>query len=100
MVPHLFAEDERTGQVVVIVFQRFLNTFANCLECSKVNDRIDVRVFIEYLFNTLFIQQIDLIESEILAGDFADFVEDLGLGVEKLSIMTTSSPAPSSSTQV
>ena len=67
VLPHLLAEDDGAGQVVVIVFQRFLDTLTNRLESGEVDNRVDIGVFVKNFFYALFVQQVDLIEFEILA---------------------------------
>ena len=80
---HQLTEDEGAGDVVVVVAERLGDAFADRLEAREMDDRVDLGLGKD-LFKTLAVEEVDLVEFEVLAGDLADAVEGLGLGVDKV----------------
>ena len=80
---HHFAEQEGAGQVVVVVPQGDFAGFADRFQSGKMDHRVDL-VFGEDPVDPFPVEQVDLIEPEILPGDFADAVEHFRLGIDKI----------------
>ena len=83
MLLHALAEHQGAGDIIVVVFQRFMHRFAYRFESGKVDDGINLLFFKDAVDGRL-VQQVCLIKNRANAGDFFDAVEDLRLGVGKV----------------
>ncbi|CDA78658.1 uncharacterized protein BN558_02070 [Clostridium sp. CAG:242] len=70
---HALAEHQGAGDVVVVVFQRLLNRFTNCLESCKVDNSFDVLFFKDFI-DCRFVQKVCLIKDWTDSGDFFNAV--------------------------
>ena len=83
MVAHFLGQNEEAAQVVVVVLEGLLNALAHGLQAREVDDGVD-GMLVEQLLHGRAVAQVGLAEGEVLAGDAADAVQCLGLGVDEI----------------
>ena len=66
MFKHALDETNRATDIVLIVSHRLADTFTNCLEASKVNNRLDRTVSCEHIIQTVLIADIKLLKDDHL----------------------------------
>ena len=83
MPAHGLHQLQRAGKIVVVIFQRLFDGFANGLQAREVNHRVD-RLSRESDVQRLRVAQIALNKRKILAGNLADAVQRLRFGVAEV----------------
>ena len=83
MFSHDVTQDQRTGDVVVIIFQRLCHGFAHGLQACEMDDRINL-LFIKHLRQCRCIQQIHLVEFQALACDLLHTLQRFLAGVVQI----------------
>ena len=68
MLAHHIAEDQRTCNIVVIIFPRFCNRLSNRFESRKIDDRLDL-FFLKNRFQILSVQKISFIKFQCFSCD-------------------------------
>ena len=80
---HAFEKIDSTAYIVLVVFEWFLDGFADGFKPCKMYNCVNI-VFAENLIKSCSVADIGLIEFKILACDFFDSVKALGLTVIKV----------------
>lgn len=78
---HQLEEVDQRHDVVFIVHQGLLHTFAHGLGSGKVDDALYAGVLLEYAFKSGIVAAVHMLETRTDAGDFLDSVDDIGVGV-------------------
>ena len=83
MVTHGLTETDGGEEVVVIVFKRHLNRFADSLQAGKVNGTVDV-VLLEDTVQSGAVTDVLLVERDGFSGDLLNALDGFGRGINKV----------------
>ena len=76
---HKFQEIDERYDIVAIIQQWFLYALAYCLACSKVNDTLNIRIFLEYSLGSSLVAQVNLLKSRADTSNLFDTIEYFNL---------------------
>src|SRR5574344_82540 len=84
MFGHQVKQIDETDNIIAVILQWLLNTFAYCLAGSKMNDTLYIRIFGEYCIECLIVAAVNLFECWAYACNLFDAIQYIGVRVGKV----------------